>query len=129
MKIYEALDVVAEKYPPGLTDFYSKMNPDPWMAAHEKLEAASLLYGIEEKKISPHAREFVSECERLISAYRLFSPKNKKANFKDNLQMATTRALNIPGACDLCASDNELKVKSVNGSALTLCVECSKKRH
>lgn len=67
MRLSEALETVGKSYTPGVAQYYDRLEPNPWLQAHEDLERVALL---REPDLIPAACErFVSRALALIARF------------------------------------------------------------
>lgn len=129
MSFVKALEKVSEIYVPGAVKFFASMNPDPWIAVHERLEADILLHGL----LSPRSQEacdlFVAECEKLLGVYRTLGIKPKATSTADAFVLgANFKAVDSQTSetCVICESKNDLKLVKHEGKICPMCLTCSK---
>jgi len=128
MKLSVFLEEVNKIYIPGLVRFYGNMKPDPWQAAHDKLEAA--LITKDEIIISATIRSVFTELKRLADAY--------KAGMQSPVPAEPWEAFHKPEiadhfenkikACRVCGERQNLTSISTGPKASDMQIVCQKHR-
>lgn len=133
MTISEALDQVARIYEPGVVKYYERLNPDPWLAAHEELEKFAGVFS--EALVSPACEKFVNRCTELVTRFKQEGRPSKSVSGADAFAMASRESIDAHLSrklkrCAKCEVKTGLDIYPVLGSdtdVFLLCKQCALK--
>lgn len=133
MTYLQALTLVSKAYIPGVSAFYDKMTPDPWQAAHDRLD--SMLDVTDSHILSSACQTFADDCLSLIESFKRLNLPQHRITPADAFHIGDEMRLNEitsrrEKCCYLCESKEKLKiVHSPHDelSAVLICESCLKK--
>lgn len=124
MKLSDFLEAVNAMYIPGLVKFYAGMKPDPWQAAHDKLEVSLLTK--DPQIIADATKTTFNELKRLRDAYAQGvqtkpQPEPYEAFFNPSI---ADNFENQIEACRVCGSKKDLVTMSTGAKSSELMIVC-----
>lgn len=135
MGITEALEQVGKLYIPGVVAYYEKLNPDPWMEEHEKLNKIVMQCDPELTEVA--CERFVRRCSELIERFKRESTVPGRVSRKDAFAIGDESRVRQWQSrkgryCFYCDSTENLTLESDGMDALDvriLCRACKENRN
>lgn len=130
------LTEVSRIYLEGATEFYAKLQPNPWQEAHDQLESAIQKAREDQETYFDEAdkagRVFLATIMELLERYRPFSSGQHGSSparglYSDSEGQADARGSMADRRCGGCGTENEIKIKRhpKHGPGI-YCAECWK---
>lgn len=130
MTLSEALSLLAVEYPEGCAEYFGRMKPDPWQAAHDELEKH---IKEPEELLNAAVDRFYSELQNLQASYKVSGVKAKplpwnSAMNSPSLGAAKERWAKVDHRCADCMTDKGLGPLKTENGFIPICSPCKKAR-
>lgn len=111
--VSESLESVARAYVPGVVQYYSKLDPDPWQRAHDDFQETLAVQDFAYRRAA--AATFERTCLALIDRFKREGTPARKVGVRDAIELGTKH---LPAAeskvarrCYKCGSDRGLCIE------------------
>ena len=131
MKFSEVLSFLEDNYPPGCAEYYASFNPDPWIAAFERLGVNNLE---DQDPATPQSKVEIFK-QDLVHLMLGYMKKQRKESLPwytglySSVQNVNLKVSIQDKHCAFCAGGSDLIPVKKNYGFATICIRCKDLHH